>query len=245
MNALKTRTSHDCAACSHRETADLCSLDSEIMRSLQQSKQTMVCRPRQYVFYEGHPVLAVYVLCQGRIKLTRSTSKGQQRVVKIIEPGQVLEWQIYHHSAVHHTTAETMIPSRVCVIDRLRFLNLVEQDTRLAFRLLKLMSQERVASLSYEDQLAFSSARERMANLLMDLATRYGEANEEGSRISLQLKREELAQMAAITVETAVRLLQSFQHDQMIQLDGRHITILLPAKLAQVAKQSGSYPQLA
>ena len=223
---LEKHTQLDCASCSCRETADVCSLTPDILRNLQQTKQTMICRGGQFVFYEGHPVLGVYVLCQGRVKLTRSTKKGQQRVVKIVEPGQVLEWNLYQHSAVHHATAETLISSRICVIDRLRFLNVVEQDSRVAFRLLSLMTQERFALLSYEDQLAFSSARERIVKVLQDLAGSYGERVEDGVVISLSLKREELAQMAALTPETTVRVLKALEANHLVRLSGRTITIL-------------------
>ncbi|MGB0908907.1 MAG: Crp/Fnr family transcriptional regulator [Nitrospirales bacterium] len=226
INTLETNAQLECSTCSYRKTADVCSLAPDTLRNLQHSKQSMVCRPGQYVFYEGHPVLAVYVLCQGRVKLTRLTKKGQQRVMKIVEPGQVLEWNLYRNSAVHEATGETLSSARICVIDRLSFLNLVEQDSRLAFRLLTLMSQERVASLSYEDQLAFSSARERIVKLLENLAERYGEAVDDGVAISLLLKREELAQMAALTLETTVRILKSLEAIRMIRLSGRTITIL-------------------
>ncbi len=226
IHVLETRPPLDCATCSYRKTADVCSLAPDILRNLQQSKQAMICRPGQYVFYEGHPVLGVYILCQGRVKLTRLTKKGQQRVVKIVEPGQVLEWNLYQDSAVHQATAETFSSSRICVIDRLSFLNLVEQDSRLAFRLLTLMSQERVASLSYEDQLAFGSARERIVKLLETLAERYGETVDDGIVISLSLKREELAQMAALTLETTVRVLKALEAHDLIRLSGRKITIL-------------------
>ncbi|MCA9473076.1 MAG: Crp/Fnr family transcriptional regulator [Nitrospirales bacterium] len=224
--SLEKRAPLDCATCSCRETADVCSLAADILRNLQQTKQTMVCRGGQYVFYEGHPVLGVYVLCHGRVKLTRSTKKGQQRVVKIVEPGQVLEWNLYQQSAIHHATAETLMSSRICVIDRVSFLNLVEQDSRVAFRLLTLMSRERLALLDYEDQLAFSSARERIRNVLYDLAENYGERVEDGVSISLSLKREELAQMAALTPETTVRVLKTLEANRCVRLSGRTITIL-------------------
>ena len=192
---------------------------------IQHIKQVMVCRPQQFVFYEGHPVLAVYVLCEGRLKLTRSSIKGQQRVVKIVEPGQIVEWHIYQDSPTHHATAETLEASRICVIDRVSFLNLLERDGQLAIHMLKLMSQERVAALSCEDRLAFSSARERIAALLDNLATRYGTLTKDGVEITLLLKREDLAQMASLTIETTVRVLKELEANQVIRLLGRTITI--------------------
>ena len=90
-------------------------------------------------------------------------------------------------------------------------------------------------SFNETDQLAFSSARERIARLLLELAEKYGEPTPDGSKISLQLKREELAQMAALTVETGVRILKSLQASKLIQINGRKITILQSDRLTRAA----------
>jgi CRP/FNR family transcriptional regulator len=123
------------------------------------------------------------------------------------------------------------------MVDRTQYLHLLEQNGDLAVRVIKLLSLEMGASLEDTDQFAFASARERIAGLLLELAERYGEESQGGTRISLELKREELAQMAAMTVETLVRLLQSFQVDQVIRLKGRQITILLPDRLARASRK--------
>ncbi len=119
-----------------------------------------------------------------------------------------------------------------------KVLAFLEKNGELAFKVIQLLSHEGSLSFDETDQFAFSLARERMAPLLLELADRYSETTTQGSRISLHLKREELAQMAAMTVETAVRLLHSLQADQIIKLDGHAITILRPEQLGRAAGQS-------
>lgn len=194
----------------------------------------------QFVFYEGHAVLGLYVLCSGRVKLTRGTAKGQQRLVGIIDAGKLIEKHAFQDRAVHQATCEALEPSTICILDRLQYLTLLEQNGDLAVRVIKLLSREMGASLSEADQLAFSSARERMAGLLLELGNRYGVDRSEGTRIALELKREELAQMAAVTVETAVRLLNSLCADHLIRLEGRRITLLDLSRLATISGRS--YP---
>ena len=102
-------------------------------------------------------------------------------------------------------------------------------------RVIKLLSHEMGLSFSETDQLAFASARERIAGLLLELAEKYGEPTPDGFKISLQLKREELAHMAALTVETGVRILKSLQDAKLIHINGREITILQSERLARAA----------
>jgi len=226
----------DCAICPSRATSELCSLNGNGASPFEQIRRSLTYLPGQFVFYEGHAALGLYILCTGRVKLTRSTPKGQRRVVGIVDPGQLIEKHTFQDGAVHQMTCESLGTSQVCVIDRHNYLSLLEQNGELAIKVIKLLSHEMGISLAETDHFAFASARERIAGLLLELADRYGEKTQEGSRIAIQLKREEIAQMAALTVETAVRILRSFQSDQLIRMNGREITILRSDRLARAAR---------
>ncbi len=227
----------DCQSCAHRSSSDLCNLNSVETAEFEEIRRTVVYQSGQFVFYEGHTALGLYVLCSGRVKLTRLTARGQRRLVALIDPGGLIEKHTFQDGAVHEVTCEALEPSQVCIIDRVRYLDLLKRNGGLAIRVIQLLSREMGFSLSEADQLAFASARERMARLLLELADRYGEKHSEGIRIVIQLKREELAQMAAITVETAVRLLQTFQAQQLIRMSGRDILLLDTERLARASRR--------
>lgn len=227
----------DCWSCQNRGTSDLCDLENSTAAEFESIKRTVMYQPGQFVFYEGHPVLALYILCSGRVKLTRSTKNGQCRLVDIVDPGELIEKHSFQDEAVHELTCESLEISQVCMIDRAPYLKLLEQNGELAVRVLKLLSRKMSRSVDETDQFAFASARERIAGLLLELVERYGEPVQDGTKISLHLKREELAQMAAISVETVVRILQSLQSTHLIHMKGREITILNPDRLLRAASK--------
>lgn len=228
----------NCKLCPNRTTSDLCDLDGQASEDFEKIKWSVVYQPGQFVFYEGHAVLGLYILCSGRAKLIRGTDRGQQRLIEIVDPGKLIEKHSFQDGAVHQSTCEVIEPSQICIVDRSQYLNLLEQHGDFAVRIIKLLSHEMGLSLNETDQLAFASARERVATLLLELVERYGEPVQDGVRISLQLKREELAQMAAMTMETVVRILSAFQSTQLIHIKGRNITILQPDRLARAAHKS-------
>ncbi len=174
----------DCQRCPSRATSELCSLDGNGASGFEQIRRSLTYLPGQFVFYEGHAALGLYILCTGRVKLTRSTPKGQRRVVGIVDPGQLIEKHTFQDGAVHQVTCESLDTSQVCVIDRYNYLALLEQHGELAIKVIKLLSHEMGISLAETDQFAFASARERIAGLLLELADRYGEKTQEGSRDS-------------------------------------------------------------
>jgi CRP-like cAMP-binding protein len=55
--------------------------------------------------------------------------------------------------------------------------------------------------------------------------------------VGLTLKREEVAEMAGITVETAIRLLGDFRDEGILTIDGRTITLLNPDRLSRIAER--------
>jgi CRP-like cAMP-binding protein len=86
------------------------------------------------------------------------------------------------------------------------------------------------------DQFTFQTARERLAGLLLELGDRFGNKGADQIQVGVTLKREEIAEMAGITVETAIRLLSVFRNEEMLTIDGRTITLLKPDRLARIAR---------
>jgi len=236
---VKRAVSHidDCSACPSRDSSDLCNLGQDEISEFEQIRRNVQYQPGQFVFYEGHTALGLYVLCSGRVKLSRLTARGQRRLVALVDPGSLIEKHTFQDGAVHEVTCEALEPSQVGVVDRVRYLDLLARKGDLAVKVIKLLSGEMGGVLEEADQLAFASARERMAHLLLELSERYGEHTSEGTCIAIKLKREELAQMAAITVETAVRILHAFQAHDLIHMEGRNITILNAERLAKAARR--------
>lgn len=227
-----------CQACRHKPGSDLCDLDGPDAAAFERMRRTVRYEPGQYVFYEGHAALGLYVLCAGRVKLTRSTARGHQRLVAIVDPGMMIERHTFQDGPVHEVTCQALEPSQVCVIDRDQYLCLLARQGGLAVNVIKLLSRQMRVTLEEVDQLAFLSSRERLARLLLELAKRYGRQTPIGCTIMLSLKREELAQMAAMTLETTVRLLKSFQGSEIVRLTGREITILRPDQLQTIARSA-------
>ena len=240
MKAVPPPAIPDCESCPNREFSDICELVPPSEESSGLIKRRAMYRPGQHVFYEGHVALGLYILCQGRVKLTRLNRKGQQRLVGILDSGQLLEKQAFQEQPVHQVTCEVMEPSQIYLLDRTSFLSFLKDHGDLAVKLVQVLSQEMTAVQNAADQFAFTPARDRLARLLMELNERFGEPVPEGTRIVLKLKREDLAQMAAVTVETVVRLLHDFQESELITMQGREIRIVNAERLIKIAGTSSS-----
>jgi len=240
MKPLPPLAISDCESCPNREFSDICNIVPPVEEPFGLIKRRAIYQPGQYVFYEGHVALGLYILCHGRVKLTRLNRKGQQRLVWILDSGQLLEKQAFQEQPVHQVTCEVLEPSQVCLLDRASFLAFLKDHGEAAVKLIQVLSREMTDVVSAADKFAFTPARERLARLLLELRERFGEQEGERTRIILKLKREDLAQMTAITVETVVRLLRDFQEAGLITLEGRDLTLLNVDRLTKIASTSSS-----
>lgn len=226
----------DCGACPHRGLSVLCDVSGEDLDMFQRIKRTLSYEPHQTVFYEGHACLGFYLLCRGKVKLTRSSARGQRQILGILEGSELIEKHAFRDRAVHEATCETMERSQICLIEKEPYLALVRQNGDLAIKLIQLLSNELGVNMDQLDRFTFKTARERLAALLLDLTERFGKAAGDQIALGLVLKREEIAEMAGVTVETVIRLLGSFREEGLVKVEGRSITVLNRDRLARIAK---------
>ncbi|TSA00993.1 MAG: Crp/Fnr family transcriptional regulator [Nitrospiraceae bacterium] len=226
----------NCDTCTFRGKAVVCDLEGDDLAEFQNIKHSLSYESQQTVFYEGHLCLGLYLLCAGKVKLTRSSARGQRQIVRILGPGELIEKQAFGERALHEVTCETLEPSQVCVIDKERYLAVIHRNPQLAIKLIQLLSNELRVNMGQLDQFTFQTARARLAGLLLELDNRFGIKSADRVQVGLTLKREEVAEMAGITVETAIRLLSVFRDEGLLTIDGRAITLLNPDRLARIAR---------
>lgn len=232
-----TSTINGCGVCELRGGSVLCNLQETDLASLERITHRFHYGPRETVFYEGHTCLGLYLLSAGKVKLTRSSVRGQRHIVRIAASGHLLETHAFRPDTTHLATCETLEASQVCLIERNGYAALVRRDPQLAMNLIQLLSGELGRRQDDVDAFTFQSARERLAALLLELAHRFGQGTGEAVDLRLALKREELAELLGVTVETAIRLLSAFRTEGLVRLNGRAITLLNRGRLARIARR--------
>jgi CRP/FNR family transcriptional regulator len=228
--------SRDCAACELRDKSVVCDLEGAELDTFRSIRQSLRYDAGQAVFYEGHPCLGLYLLCSGRVKLTRTSSSGQRQIVGILDGGALIEKHALQDGALHEVTCETLGPAHLCFIPREAYLGLLHRNSALAIRLIELLSSELGIRMDQRDLFAFRTGRQRLAGLLLELGARFGRKSGRGTQIGIHLKREEMADMAGVAVETAIRLLGAFRKEGLIGVERRAITLLNQERLARIAR---------
>ena len=81
-------------------------------------------------------------------------------------------------------------------------------------------------------KLAYNSVRKRVAEALIKLSDKY--KKDEDKRFSMNISREDLANIVGTATETVIRTLSDFKEDKLIEINGGTITIVNYDKLLKL-----------
>ncbi len=232
--------SNTCQTCPVRAQSLVCRAADADASAFLRYLHRFIYQPRQVVFYEGHPCLGIYVLCAGKVKLTASSSRGHRRIVGIVGPGELIEYSGFCGSVAHEATCETLESSRLCLIDREGYLEVLKRNPALAIELLQLVSGRAWFAATNGEPAPFCKTTERLAALLLHLGQRFGHRASDGITLDIRLTREELGELIGAAPETVIRLLSHFKRERLVNTNGSEITLLKPERLNKIAKIAGS-----
>ncbi|HMK22341.1 MAG TPA: cyclic nucleotide-binding domain-containing protein [Terriglobales bacterium] len=94
------------------------------------------------LFREGQPARSVFVLCEGRAKLTVCSESGKRLTLHIASPGEVLGLSAALSGSVYEATAELLDNSRVACVKRKDLLGFLREHREACLRVVDLLSQD-------------------------------------------------------------------------------------------------------
>ncbi len=179
-----------------------------------------------FIFREGETPGAVVVLTAGRVKVSYTTRAGEEVVLAIRGPGDVLgELSALDGSPRSATvTAFEDVEAVVIPLDVLRR-TLLERP-HVAVRLLQeLAGRLRDADRKRVEFAAFDT-QTRVVLRLLELAGAHGTGAGGSRRISLPLTQEELAFWVGSSREGVAKALRKLREDGLVETGRRRITVL-------------------
>lgn len=178
------------------------------------------------VFVEGQPPRGVYVLCEGRAKVSISSAGGKTLVLRIAHPGDLLGINSTLTGNPYGTTVETLVRSRIDFIAREDLLKLLDRDKKACLGVAQVLSRKLSGVVDHTRMLFLShSASEKLARLLVKWCDENGKRTANGIRLNLGLTHEEMAQMICASRETVTRLLADLKRKQIVSLADNAIFI--------------------
>ncbi len=190
-----------------------------------------------FLFFEGDPPRALYVLLEGHVALIRHTAEGRDVVLDIMRPGSMIGELAVLEGMPYSASAKTLTEVRAVVFTRDQFMRLLQTYPQMATAVIYDLVR-RVRHLSdLVQSLAIERVEQRLARILLRLMKISGEPHERGTLITLPLTRQDLADMAGTTVETTIRTLSRMRREGIVDTMRGRILILDSARLTHLAEE--------
>lgn len=216
-----------CVGCGRRGDGHFCALDVAGLRALDQLRFATVYPRGSLLFVEGQAPRGVYLLCEGRVKLSTSSGDARVLITGLAGPGEVLGLSAVISERPYEVTAETLEPSQVDFVRREDFLRFLAANGEAALRVASQLSNNYHAAFSQARLLGLSAtAAGKLARLLLECAARHGRPQGHSVTLRLTLTHEEIGQLIGASRETVTRLFTEFKGHRLIEVRGSTLVVL-------------------
>jgi CRP-like cAMP-binding protein len=188
-----------------------------------------------FFFHEGDPATHLYVLTDGRVKLSQVTVDGQQVALRMIAPGMLFGGvAILNPERGYPASAQALEDAAALAWEAQAFRKLAVTDPALSLNMMDLMHIYVEEMQSRFRELATERVEQRVARALLRLAAQGGKKSAPGE-IELSLSRQDLAEMTGTTLYTVSRLLSEWERQGLIRSGRESVAIRQPHGLVRIA----------
>ena len=155
-----------------------------------------------FIFREGDTDHRMYLLEEGRVKLTRQSSDKRVQLLSIHAYGEVLgEIPVFDpHGGPRTASAVAMTNgTRVVWLEHDALFDWLDEHPRVAVDMLQVLAHRMRSNNERICDLVFMDVPGRLAKTLLNLASRFGEPVEAGLKVPHDLTQEEMAERLRIT----------------------------------------------
>lgn len=206
-------------------------LDADAIAGVDALMQVRGVTAGEHIYTAGAPAEHLFVLAEGRVKLSRTTESGRDVVVDFIGPGQLFGTVPTLGRPDYPDSAEALTVSCVLRIEGGDLREVMLRYPQVAVSVAEGLARQLEEARHTVKLLSGSSVERRVVSALLALAAKMGESSGETTLIQAPLTRSDLAAMTGTTTESVSRVMSRLQQDGVIETGRRWTSILDMAAL--------------
>jgi len=170
---------------------------------------------------------ALFVIISGKVKVARSSKDdvSKEVILSILNPADFFGEMALLDGMTRSANVIALEDSKLFIIQRNDFLNLLEQHPEVSITLLQELTQRFRAATMKIKALSLKDAEGKVATVILQLADDIGMIKQGVVEIERLPFQHDLANMAGTSRETISRTLHSFAKKGLIELEGSKLRI--------------------
>ncbi|APV45315.1 cAMP-binding domain of CRP or a regulatory subunit of cAMP-dependent protein kinase [Dehalogenimonas formicexedens] len=211
-----------------------CMSDFWLFESLNASEKeyvrTLFRRPMygkgEYLFMQGEPSTAVFMVFEGKIKLFKTSDEGKEIVLGYLTSHDLFGEEVLFNDSVHALSAQAMERSRLCACYKTDFESLIAQNSSIAIKTIRILS-ERLGTMNERlADMAICDTQTRLARMLGRLAQEHGEVTKDGRRLAFRMTHDELGALTGTSRVMVTNVLKNLKKAGIVKDDLEHKFII-------------------
>ena len=214
----------------HFESSFLRGLSNDELLSVVASASQRQFPERTVVYHQGDPALHLFLLVKGSARYVHYTHEGRKLLLMWLAPGDAFGGSALLAKASRYLCAVEMEKgSQALVWERDTIRSLAARYPKLLENTLSIANDYFVWYLATHVALTCRTARERVAQVLINLARGVGQDLPQGT--SLEITNEQLADASSVTLFTASRLMAEWRRSGALSKGRGKVVLHFPERL--------------
>ena len=172
---------------------------------------------------EGLPGDYMYVIREGRVKVTKLSDDGREKILEFLDGGAFFgEMALFEHLP-RVASIKTLNSVRVFALSRTDFMAVLRRNADLAIVVIRELSSRLRAMDEHASALSFQRVKERARGLLQRLAR---EEWKDGERLATPtLTHQQIADMIGTSRETVTRVVKELKQSGWLSQEGKQYLV--------------------
>jgi CRP-like cAMP-binding protein len=185
------------------------------------------------LFKQGAFSPYVMHVVEGIILIYLQTGFDKQINIRLAKTGDFLAFSSLFGENIYTYSAIALKHSRICMIDKTALNKLLLKNPDFAMRITSRNYRNEAHLLEIIKTISFKQMRGKLASTLLYLS---GDDFSDEDIFSY-LTRQDIADFASISAESAIKFLKEFEKEAILKLKGKDILIVEKEKLEEIAKR--------
>lgn len=203
-------------------------LSSKELQDLAQSSVTRTFEAGQTLFYAGEPATGLWIVQEGRIKISNTSSEGTEHILHILGVGDTFNDIATLDAGNNPANATALSLVTANVIPSASITQLIENNGQFALKVVRVLAHRVRSLVGQIESLALYSVVVRLARFLL-------KQSEDPSLMGSGITRTVIAGHLATTPQTISVALREIEASKAIEFDRHQITIIDEDKLRSIA----------
>jgi len=227
----KFKNTADCFNCDHKLNL-FCYMTDNQLKEVNDERKEVHFKTGETIFKTGGPLTHMICVTSGMVKVYLEDPNNDKRIILgIIKPVELILGPGFLVDDSHHFTVVAMEDTSACYIEVEQHKKFMATNPEYSIAIVQHVNEKLIKHYDKMLCLTHKHTHGKMADILLYLA----DSIYDNPVFDTKLSRQDLADLAAMTKETTIRVLKEFAEEAIIICDHNHFEILDREKLEKIS----------